>query len=180
MNDRKMTDTLHHHLFAEKDNTAYAVLDGAAIPNLLGMIEENEPRHACLCRGLEENPELIKTSPYFVQLECGAPFTEWVLAESPGKRWGIFAVIPEQIPFVNVRKHFRDWLRVSLRGEQVLYRYYDPFVFNMFTPPCNQKQLQDFFGPVNRYILDKTEDEGTAGLVEYSLVKGTLREQLIP
>lgn len=175
-----LTDTLHHHLFAEKDTSAYAVLDGAAVPNLPRMIEEHKPRHACLVRGLEENPELIEVSPYFVQLEYGASFTEWVLAKCPGKRWGIFAVIPEQIAFVNVRKHFRDWLRVSLRGERVFYRYYDPFVFNMFTPHCNQQQLRDFFGPVNRYVLDKTGDEGTAGLVEYSLDKGTLREQLIP
>ncbi len=178
--DKKETETLRRHLFGETDSSVYAVLDGAAIPDLLEMFEECEPVRVCLLREVE-NPELAETAPYLVQLEVDTPFAEWLLAESLGRPWGIFAIVPEGTPFIDLRKHFRDMVRVSLpEGDTALFRYYDPRVCNVFLPSCDQEQLQVFFGPVRRYVAEnKAASEDSSELIEYSFEKGELRKMSV-
>lgn len=176
----KNSERLLRHLFAETDSSVYAVLDGAAIPNLLDMFEEHEPFRVCLFRGVHD-PELAETAPYLVRLEANTPFAEWLLTEGLGRHWGIFAVVPERTSFVDLRKHFRDMLRVHLPdGEVVHFRYYDPRVCKVFLPTCDQKQLREFFGPVTRYFAEKErEGEAPSGLIEYSLDRGVLRQHYL-
>ncbi len=173
----KNSERLLQHLFAETDSSVYAVLDGAAIPNLLDMFEEHEPFRVCLFRGVHD-PELAETAPYLVRLEADAPFAEWLLTEGLEKHWGIFVVVPERTSFVDLRKHFRDMLRVHLPdGEVVHFRYYDPRVCKDFLPDCGQKQLRAFFGPVTRYFAEKKiKGEVPSELIEYSLERGALRQ----
>jgi hypothetical protein len=180
--DEKKTDALHQHLFGERYSSVCAVLDGAAIPDLLRMIEEHQPLHVCLVRGGDGNPELAETAPYLVRLEAGTPFTEWVLAGSVGKHWGIFAIAPEQTSFIDLRKHFREMLRANLSdGESVFFRYYDPRVCTTFLPVCNKTQLRDFFGPVTQYLAEEqtSEKEDSLEIIVYSLEMGVLHEKSI-
>jgi hypothetical protein len=171
---------LRKYLFSDEQTHAYVILDGAAIPDLLDMIEELQPLHACLFRGVED-PELAETAPYLVRLEADDSFTEWVIAEGLGKHWGIFAVAPEETPFVALRKHFRDMVRVRLpNGETSIFRYYDPRVYNIFLPTCNQEQLREVFGPVTKYYAENpSAKEALFELIEYSLAMGELQQQSV-
>jgi hypothetical protein len=173
--DKKIDTLLRQQLFGETNSSVYAVLDGAAIPDLLDMFDEFEPVRVCLLRGVDDL-ELAATAPYLVQLKGEAPFTEWLLAEGLGEHGGIFAIVPEGIPFIDLRKHFRDLVRVCLpEGETVLFRFYDPRVCNTFLPTCSQDQLQEFFGPVIRYLaVQKSESEDQVELIEYALENGVL------
>lgn len=174
--DKKKTDTLSGQLFGEEHFSVYTILDGASIPDLLDMFEEFEPVRVCLFRGVYDL-ELAATAPYLVQLEVDAPFTEKVLAEGFGEHWGIFVTVPEATPFLDLRKHFRELVRVCLPdGDTALFRFYDPRVCNVFLPTCDQEQLRDFFGPVDRYLAEnKSESEASFELLEYSLENGVLR-----
>ena len=167
-------------LFSDERTQAYVILDGAAIPDLLDMIDEHKPFHVCLFRGVED-PQLAEAAPYLVRLEADSPFTGWLLAEGTGKHWGIFAIVPEETPFVDLRKHFRDMVRVSLPdGETVLFRYYDPRVCNLFLPTCDQKQLREFFGPVNQYFIEtNSEGEEASEFIAYSLEMGALQQRSV-
>lgn len=171
---------MRKYLFSDERVHAYVILDGAAIPDLLDMIEEHQPLHACLFRGVDD-PELAETAPYLVWLEADDLFTDWVLAEGLGKHWGIFAVAPEETPFVALRKHFRDMVRVLLPdGATSIFRYYDPRVCNIFLPTCNQEQLREFFGPVNKYFAENpSAKEELFELIEYSLEIGKLQQQAV-
>jgi len=171
---------LRKHLFGEEHTHAYVILDGAAMPDLLDMLDEHKPLHACLFRGVEDR-ELAESAPYLVQLEADAPFAEWVLAEGAGKNCGIFALAPEETPFVELRKHFRDLVRVRLpAGGTVFFRYYDPRVCSCFLPTCDQKQLREFFGPVNQYFVEsKLEGKELLEFIEYSLKMGVLQQRSV-
>lgn len=169
---------LSKYLFSDERTHAYAILDGASVPDLLDTIEEHQPLHVCLLRGVDD-PELAKTAPYLVRLAAGDPFAEWVLGEDLGKHGGIFFIVPEETPFIDLRKHFRNMLRVRLPdGDTALFRFYDPRVFNDFLPICDQEQLREFFRPVNRYLAENiAEKEDRFELIEYSLEQGTLQRK---
>jgi hypothetical protein len=179
--DEKKTDALRQHLFGEMYINVCAVLDGAAIPDLLRMIEEHQPLHVCLDRGADGHPELAETAPYLVRLEAGTPITEWVLTESIGKHWGIFAITSEQTSFIELRKHFRGMLRANLPdGESTFFRYYDPRICNIFLPTGDKIQLRDFFGQVTQYLAEEiSEQTDSLEIIAYTLEMGVLRMKSI-
>ena len=169
---------LRKYLFSDKRTHVYTILDGASIPDLLDMIEEHQPLHVCLLRGVED-PELAETAPYIVRLEADDSFTEWVLAEGLGKHWGIFFVVPEETSFIELRKHFRDMVRVRLPdGETVFFRYYDPRVCTLFLPTCDQQQISEFFGPATLFLAESISNgEEPTEFIEYSLELGVLQQR---
>ena len=71
------------------DQYTYAVLDGAAVPDLPVKLYEMKPPNVCLYRG-ELPPDLVYVAPYLVQLFPEQEFSNWLLAECWGKNWGIF------------------------------------------------------------------------------------------
>lgn len=169
---------LSKYLFSDERAHAYAILDGASVPDLLDMIEEHQPLHVCLFRGVED-PELAETAPYLVRLETEDSFAEWVLGEGLGQHWGIFFLVKEETSFIDLRKHFRNMMRVRLSGgETAFFRFYDPRVFNDFLPTCDHEQLREFFGPVHRYLAEnRAEKEDSSELIEYSLEQGALQRK---
>ncbi len=178
--DKKKTDILHRLLFEDRLTDVYAVLEGTAIPDLIDKIDEHEPVYACLRRGVDDLPHPLKTLPYLVRLDSRAAFTDWVLAEGLGKQYGIFAIVQEETPFINLRSHFRGMVRVSLDGDSVLFRYCLPHVWNLFLQICNQQQLRHIFHPVKRYVAVNTSGrENPPGVIEYSLEMGELRSNYL-
>src|SRR5215468_3484951 len=100
---------LFPHLFgAENELNAFAVLDGAAAPDLLDQLYgDPRPEFICLYRG-DLEPDIAEIAPYLVRLEPGHPFTDWLLAEGWGKHWGIFAVSAAGLK--TIRTHLRKFL----------------------------------------------------------------------
>lgn len=130
----------------------YAILDGAAVPDLPVRLHEMQPHNVCLYRG-ELPPDLVYTAPYLVHLNPKADFTKWLFTHCWGKNWGIFVQTPQAL--TGMRKHFRSFLVVhDENGRPLLFRYYDPRVFLTFLPTCNTDELKEFFGEVSYYFAE--------------------------
>jgi hypothetical protein len=165
-------ETLNQYLFGEEDAEAFAVLDGASVPELLGRLDELQPEHECLYMG-ELKPDLAEVAPYLVRLEQGSEFSEWVVEQGWGNHWGIFAL--SQASIRELRRHFRTILKVyDPNGKPLLFRYYDPRVLRVYLPTCNAEELKAIFGPVVSYLL---EADSPATLLRFQLRSDALVQQ---
>jgi hypothetical protein len=154
-------------LFDGEGDLTYAVLDGAAVPDLLDRLVSDDPPNVCLYRG-ELEPDMAEVAPYLVQVEAESPFTEWLLQEGRGRNWGIYA--RTAVALEDLRRHFRRFLIVhDPEGEPMYFRYYDPRVLRIFLPTCNAEELRQMFGPVSRFVM---EGEDPAQCLEFSLNEG--------
>ena len=149
---------LPRHLFAEAKYHSYAVLDGAANPDLIDHLYDGErPAFACLYRG-ELEPDMAECAPYLVRLEQGSPFTQWLIDHCLGKHWGILALSRASLPelLLHFRKHSMIY---DLDNRPLLFRYYDPRVLRDYLPECDREELQEFFGPVAAYFAEAEDGE---------------------
>lgn len=158
------------NLFADDSVNVFAILDGAAIPNLLDELSELQSESVCLYRG-ELEPDIATVAPYLVQLDDESEFAEWVIEEGWGKHWGIFAQSDADLR--TMRRHLRTLLTVyDNDGKPMLFRYYDPRVLRLYLPTCNAEELQTVFGPVSAYWL---EDKDPRTMVRFDLGAHGLR-----
>lgn len=165
MDNRQLVETLEGQLHSDQDHIVYAVLDGASVPNLLEMIDEHEPEYTCLFSG-DLDPEVEQTAPYLVRLQANSEFNQYVIEHGWGRHWGIFSTVPQDQPFVAVRKHFRTFLRVrGPDGTLMLFRYYDPRVLRVYLPTCNEDEAEILFGPLTSYLM---EDEDPSVMLRFS------------
>jgi hypothetical protein len=146
---------LEKHLFETPNHHAYAIVDGAAVPELLPMIAGYSISYRCLFQG-ELTPQLAASSPYLIKLQSFTNVTEWLMS-AQGTHQQIFALLPDALEFEAVYKHFRTFLRVRDPNNKMLYfRFYDPRVLTKFLPSCTPEQLQTLFGPVKAYLAENS------------------------
>lgn len=126
----------------DPDVIAYGVVDGAGDPELLPMLAELDPVHACLFAGkLDE--EMQQVAPYLVELE--GPFVRWWFDRYLGGNRGI--ILHSREPLKAVRRHLRTISMARLPdGSQAFFRYYDPRVLRVFLPTCEDEDRGEFFG----------------------------------
>ncbi len=157
-------ENANKYLF-RNDKYTYAILDGAAMPDLPVKLYEMKPPNVCLYRG-ELPPDLVYVAPYLVLLFPEQNFTKWLFAECWGKNWGIFA--QTGLSLVGMRTHFRSLLTVyDETGKPLLFRFYDPRVFLNYVPTCNGGELQTLFGKVSYYFAE-TENIGELNRYQFS------------
>jgi hypothetical protein len=144
-------------LFGNDEAAVYAILDGASIPKLVNTLHEQKPEFCCLYPG-ELKPDMAAVAPYLVRLEPGKGFTEQLLKEGWGTHWGVFVVSGGDLRAM--RDHLREFHKVELPDQRaVIFRYYDPRVLRIFLPVCNEPELNQFFGPVKRFIVEGDQPE---------------------
>ncbi len=150
---------LARQLFADPASKAYAVLDGASNPALLGHLYGDQPEFACLYRG-ELKPDIAECAPYLVRLGQDTPFAQWIMGNCLGKHWGIFAL--SRADLRELRQHFRKFNMVydPDSNRPLLFRYYDPRVLRVFLPTCDAKQMAEFFGPVDAFFAEAEGGDG--------------------
>jgi hypothetical protein len=154
--------TIRDLLFRDGDTSVYAVLDGAAIPDLQARLAAASEESECLYRGAL-GPDLLATAPYLVKLRAEGNIARWLCDEGWGKSWGIYAVTT--IGFEALRRHFRGFLRVRDHTGKVLYfRYYDPRVMRLYLPTCNSAEIATVFGGIARFVC---EDELATRAIEF-------------
>lgn len=150
------TQLIDYFFSFERFNT-YAVIDGASVAGLMEALTRNKPEYCCLFSG-KLSPELVQTAPYLIKLNYKSPIVEW-LFDGWGNHYGIYAIIPENLHFNDVRKHFRSFLIVkSPDNKPLFFRYYDPRVLRMILPSSSGKQIHQIFGPTKLYILEGGEE----------------------
>lgn len=166
-----MTKEQLEKILFSKRTRVFAVLDGAAIPGLRMQLYKMRPPHYALFRG-ELEPDMAEVSPYVVGLLPGTPFTDWLLSESFGKHWGIFAHCRHSIK--EMRRHFRALFTVyDEKGNPMHFRFYDPRVLQNFLQTCNGGELKTFFGKVETFF---SEDKKGENFWAFSLENDELKQ----
>jgi hypothetical protein len=154
--DQTQVQTFERGLFVA-DQRLYALLDGAAIPNLTALLADHQVVNVCLLPG-ELEPELAQAAPYLVQLEVQSPLTGLLLTGDAGPQWGILATSAANLR--TLRMHFRKFLSVwDPDGKPLYFRYYDPRVLRLYLPTCDAEELSLLFGPVTAFYAAAPEPD---------------------
>jgi len=156
-----LTDSQIRHvqqqLFSRTEHNIYAVIDGAACPELRFKIYDWQPVHACLWSG-KLAPDLEEVAPYMVKLERESVFTEWLIRHGYNQHWNIFVESP--LAPRDFRKQIRKLQLVrSPDGENWVFRFYDPRVLNDFLQVSTPEQNALIFTGVAaaRFMVESYE-----------------------
>ncbi len=145
--------TLKRLLLCMEGARAFAMLDGAAQPDLFAILARYQPERYCLLRGALA-PDLAAVAPYLVALEPEAPFTDWVMS-----LWGlssaVLGVSHRDLHWLN--RHFRSLILIEHADREAYFRYYDPVVLRNYLPICTEVELRAFFGEVEFFIVEDEE-----------------------
>ncbi|WP_170319831.1 DUF4123 domain-containing protein [Polyangium spumosum] len=142
----------------------YAIVDGARDRHILEVIREHVEPHQSLYDGLQ-GETLEDVAPYLVgPFRKDSALLDRLLAEGFGNRWGMFLTSYDK--FVEVRRHFRRFLMVTLEStnEKVYFRFYDPGVLRVFWPTCSPSQCQEFSAGMEELFVEE-EDLSLSALV---------------
>jgi hypothetical protein len=148
---QRLQDLLFFRYEAE-GTSLFAVLDAARDPQVWKALGELGLERECLFAG-RLAPVLQAASPYIVRLMPGSLAFEKVLELGWGNAWGIF--LAARTGMREVRRHLRTFLRVQTEDRKTLFfRYYDPRVLRVFLPTCDAAQLEQIFGPIQRFDME--------------------------
>lgn len=132
---------------AQQPSNVYAVIDGAATPELRFKLYDWQPQNCCLWSGKFE-PDLEEVAPYLVTLQPACAFTDWLLAEGWHAHWNIF--VETELDFKACRKHLRKFLQAKApSGDTLIFRFYDPRVMALFAPNSDAHQAAQFYDNIN-------------------------------
>lgn len=152
----------------------FATLDTARDDRILELLRQSVEPHQSLYEGIQGEP-LATVAPYLVgPFRKDSVLLDRLVMEGWGKRWGIYVTSRE--PFKEVRRHFRRFLMVELEetGEQLYFRFYDPWVLRTFWPTTTSQQVADLSRPLvgvlvesddHRLLRLRADDGRTGGLV---------------
>jgi hypothetical protein len=143
--------------------------DAARMESEIDRAKELNPNFVSLYRG-EPEENLASVAPYLFSVENNPEFENWYFQKGWGDSWGVLVFSDEKLKALH--KHFRRFLMVQTEaGEELYFRFYDPRVLRIFLPTCDQKQLKEFFGPVDYFLC---EDEDPSSALLFSLKDGIL------
>ena len=159
------TEAIRRALFAHPEHSLYAVLDGAAFEGLPAVLQRHGVEHVCLLRG-ELDPELAQVAPYLATVPQESEFADYLVEQGWGDYWGLF--VRSACDFRTLRMHLRQLLEVwDPEGTPLYFRFYDPRVFRVFLPTCDDEQLEQIFDDVVEAFF--TEGEDASQLLRFSL-----------
>jgi hypothetical protein len=154
-------------VFGHSTLSAYAVIDGAAVPGLRHRITRSGCLSSCLNRG-ELAPEIAAASPWLIQLDRDAAITGWLLRDGWCQSWGILALSAADI--ATMRRHLRTFLTVTLPDERLVqFRWYDPRILRAYLPTCTADEAAIVFGPTAHYL---TEGDDPDVMLQFTQVDG--------
>jgi hypothetical protein len=128
------------------ENRLFAILDAVDLPAIPQLAEQYGPERALsLYLGLHPQ-EHWPVGPYLFRAD--AVLLDWLAANLAQHPWGIFAV--PQAPELKLQEafaHFRKFILITVGGEQVYLRFYDPRVLSQYVQRAPPDKLTEFFGP---------------------------------
>jgi hypothetical protein len=136
----------------------YAAVDASELPGVPDKVKElGHHRAVCLYRGGDED-QYASVAPYLFRADGGV--LAWIresLMHDPA--WGMFGA--GDINLEGLRRHLRRFLVVlSPAGQKMNFRFYDPRVLTTFLDCCTTTELDDFFGPLERYGIPTENSAG--------------------
>lgn len=133
----------------------YAIVDAGRGLRILELLRQHIEPHQSLYDGLE-GETLEDVAPYLVgPMRKDSALLEHLLDEGFGKRWSIFMTSQEK--FVEVRRHFRRFLKVEMEHshEEVFFRFFDPGVLRPFWPTCSAGQKREFATGLEQIFVEE-------------------------
>ena len=152
----------------------FSLLDAARMPGEINKAIELNKSALSLYKG-EKMKKLASVAPYLFDLKQGTGFLQWMIENAWGNAWGI--LFSASIGMEACERHFRKFLIVAdERGQELYFRFYDPRVLRIFLPTCEKKQLIEFFGPVDYFIIENnTGHEG----IKFWIEAGALHQKRV-
>jgi hypothetical protein len=130
----------------------YAIVDAARTPRVLRLVKGCGERALILYEGPIAQ-EIAEVAPYLIPADRGSGVAEQIVSAGWGDAWGVFCaskVGPDEL-----RRHLRKFLTVlTEKRKRMLFRFYDPRVLRVYLPTCTPAELQTFFGPVERFVIE--------------------------
>lgn len=125
----------------------WAIFDATDTPVVPKRLSNEDVESVSLYKGGAEE-KYWDIAPYLTRLT--PKLFSWLQDTIWAEPWGI--AFQSGASLEDLRKHFRKFLIVrNIEGEQLYFRFYDPRVLRAFLPTCKDKELQDFFGPVQEF-----------------------------
>src|SRR5262249_17713984 len=107
---------------------------------------------------------VANVGPCLVQLADASAFLER-LAHQHGANAGV--LFQSSADVAALCRHLRHVFVVTdEEGQEYFFRFYDPRVLRTFLPTCREDDLQEFFGPIGRWIV---ESEDGPSFVTYTI-----------
>jgi len=138
------------------DSDWFAVIDTAQDPRLHELVTRSQS-HVCLFSG-QLPPVLAAASPWLVRLRPEEPLLEAWKTEGRGMNWGIMCRSGRTLG--EMRKHFRQFLQAKLPdGRIVLFRFYDPRVFNTYIRAAQPEERRPWFEALELFAIEGATPE---------------------
>ena len=132
-------------------STWYAVVDGAADARLYDVVAASR-QFACLYSG-DYGDETRKALPYLVAIDENGEIGKLWRSHESGRFWGI--LIRTACGFADLRRHLRHFTTARLpSGEIVLFRFWDPRVFDVFARSETADQVGSFLAQFDLVVGD--------------------------
>ncbi len=129
----------------------YAIVDPCGLPGAMELLhsEAAAGKAVGLYQGLAAE-NFIDKAPFLVRVDAGCLAS--VLALANNEAWGI--LLRSRVGIVALAAHLRRLVRVtSPAGQDWLFRFYDPRLLPVFLQACTASEAQQFFGPIDRFIV---------------------------
>lgn len=154
----------------------HLLLDAARMKTNMALAKTLNPNHSSLYKGRSEEA-LADFAPYMFSFSAENQFNSWFLACGWGNAWGV--MVKSSAPDPEVYRHFRKFLMVPTdEGKQVYFRFYDPRVLRVFLKTCDARQLQEFFGPIEYFLIENLDSAyGTYYWLENGALKTKQADQ---
>jgi hypothetical protein len=157
------------------DPAWYALIDCAQDPRLLELVRSCR-ESLCLFKGRDLDPQLLEAAPWIVRIDSAEPLLGIWQQHGHGASWGI--MVRSDQPIDRLQRHFRRFLQAKLPdGMIVLFRFYDPRVFNIYLPAATPEERAPWFEGVQQFSV---ESEGGTAMHHYRLVEGRLLDGAKP
>jgi len=157
------------------NNRDYILLDGARLEANLYAAKELNKKHISLYKGSVDE-DLADVGPYLFTFDKQSEFGNWCVSNGWGEAWGVILVTSADIE-ICVR-YFKSILMVKTEeGQELYFRFYDPRVLKIFLPTCDKKQIIEFFGPIESFIVEGDTKEEAIRLWQQN---GILNQEVLP
>ncbi len=146
----------------------FLLLDAAKMRERIEEAKRFNPEHECLYKG-EAADTLHSVGPWLFSFPTPSLFSDWYIANFEKQNWGI--IIQSNSDFKSLYIHLKKFLLVKTEeGKKLYFRYYDPRVLPTFLETADESQLETFFGPIDKFIVENENTE----LQEYKIVQNKL------
>ncbi len=147
---------LLQRLAGEDGGQLYAVVDAARDEEVLRLLALNDTPFASLYQGKLQ--PLMSVSPFLVQFHETAEICRWLTTTAWGDSCGMLCTVEAGLQALAA--HLSGLvIAEDARGVEVFFRYYDPRVLPAYLPSCTGEELDRFFGPVRRLMVEAPSGE---------------------